>query len=107
MRASVQPRRPKMYGERDSGHSCGGGRSASFADGNFVADAHREWNDFFFLGLENLAVCVEDKMVLKLAASLMVAAGGRDGELIGGAGVEMDVEIHRDCRCVKRRPQVR
>ncbi len=43
---------------------------------------------------EHLAVGVQDEVVFELAADFGVAAGGGDGEFVGGAGVELDVEIH-------------
>ncbi len=95
-----------MNRERDSRHARSGRRPASFADGNFIANAQRQWDDFFSFSFENLAVRIEDEMVLELAANLVVAAGGRDGELVGGAGVKVDVEIHGNRSCVERRPQV-
>src|SRR5580700_1255102 len=95
-----------MNSERDSGHARSGRRPASFADRNVIANAQRQRDDFLFFSFENLAVRVEDEMVFKLAANLVVSAGGRDGELVGGARVKVDVEIHGNRRRVERRPQI-
>src|SRR5579863_6594948 len=95
-----------MHGQSDTRDASSGGRAASFADGNFVADAESKRDDFFLFSFENLAVGVENEVVFEFAADLVVAPGGGDGELVGGTGIDVDVKIHGDRGRVERRSQV-
>ena len=100
----------KLNGQGDSRQMGGGGRAAAFADGDIVVDVKGERVNFAAGGLEDFAVGVQDEVVFdstcEFAADFAIASGGGDGEFFGGAGVELDVEIHRERGGVEGRTEI-
>jgi hypothetical protein len=45
-------------------------------------------------------------VILDLSADVLIAPFSHDGEIIGGPGLNTDVNIHRQRSSIKRRPQV-
>ena len=56
--------------------------------------------------LQHFAIRVQDEMFLKISADGLVAAGGFDRELVSCTGVELDVEVHRQCGSIERWPKI-
>jgi len=96
----------EMIGERDAGKSGGGGRTATFSDGDIVPDLQGEGRDFARVAVEDFAVGVEDEMVFDCTADGFVAALGGDGEIGGGTRVNCDAEIHGESSGVEGGSQV-
>ena len=84
-----------MNGERDAGEAGGGGRAASFGDGNFVLDVDAEGDDFTILGLKDFTVSSEDEVIVHAAADMRVAALGGNEKVGSAFGVQAQVEVHR------------
>src|SRR5215469_7150627 len=85
----------EVIGERDASKASRSGRSAALADGDFIRDVQLQRNQFAASGLQNLAVGVEDEVVVGVAANCLVAAGRANRELVRRVGGDLDVEVHR------------
>ncbi len=82
-----------MVGEQDAAEQSGGAGAAAHAEGNLVVEADVEWGGGATGAGEDVAVGLEDHVVVGAGAAVGVAAGGLDGERrAGGVGGEFGVE---------------
>ena len=97
------PQTPKVYCHGNACQPGGSRRATAFADGDVVRDAEVQRRDLPTSSLKHLAIRVQDEVVFWTSANFPVASAGGDGECLGCAGVELDVEIHGERRSVEGR----
>src|SRR4029077_14777313 len=96
-----------MIGKGYAGEAGRGRRAAAFFDGDVILNTKRQGNILRALGLQDLLVGGEDKVILHRPADFLIASSDGNREAGGTAGIDCDVEMHRQGGSVEGRPQIR
>ena len=93
--------------QSDPSQARGGRRATALSNGNVILDAKRKRRDFFIFGPQDFTIGIEDEMVRELFANVAVPSRGGNREFIRGAGVELDMKIHRQSGSIEGRTEIR
>ena len=94
-----------MNRQGNAGQARGGGRTASFADGNLIIDAQRE-RLRACVPAQDFAIGSQDEVVFEASADFGVASSGLNGEFLGGLSADFQEESESQRRGIEGRAQI-